>query len=346
MASYCAKYLPKYLKSLDEYKRGQFEEALKKLFLKFDESLLTPESQKELSDIRDMVSKNNSVKAADDQKNPAEAAIEEEEDMEEDDIVYEEGEKVGGATYQSETDALYDEACMPIEEVLKRYSSTECKVRKALRKKGVIKPGPSPMITAPGSSSTTTCIETRRNLLAEEDGITPKKPLDFAKQEELDINEIKQNSHPEGDLSTIPHDPQEYDEASNLGDVNDSQRSTSACDQSSLHTSEVLSKSLVTTSTSILESTTTSAAASHSTVTTSTIKTVVTNTGLAVPTNAVNLPDTPSKLKLNKEEIKLSPIQNKSMSSSSLLIDADNSSDAHHIKDQVSVWPMLYNAAL
>ncbi len=206
MASYCAKYLPNYLKSLDEYKRGEFEDALKKLFLKFDESLLSPESQKELSEIRDMVSKNNSIKEGGEEKKDD---AKEENDMEED-VEYEDEEKVGSATYQSETDALYDEACMPLEEVLKRYSSTECKVRKALRKKGVIKPGPSPMITAPGSSSIT-CIETRRNLLAED--ATPKKPVDFAKQEELDINEIKQNSH---EVCSLPHDPQEYDEASNL----------------------------------------------------------------------------------------------------------------------------------
>jgi hypothetical protein len=45
----------------------------------------------------------------------------------------------------------------------------------------------------------------------------PEKPVDFAKQEELDINEIKQNSNlPETNVSVQPHDPQEYDEASNL----------------------------------------------------------------------------------------------------------------------------------
>jgi hypothetical protein len=106
------------------------------------------------------------------------------------------------------------------------------------------------------------------------------------------------------------------------GDVTDSQRSTSVCDQSSLHTSEVLSKSLVATSSSILESTT---SALHSTVTTTTttttvIKTAVSHAGLS---NTAAETNTPSKLKLNKEEIKLSPIQKKSMSSSSLLADAE-----------------------
>jgi hypothetical protein len=208
---------------MDEYQSGKFEEALRKLFLKFDESLLTPESQKELACLREMVSNNSLVaENIDDGKKIAGEADDEEEDDDDEVVEYVEGGKP--VLYQSETDALYDEACMPIEEVLKRYTSTESKMRQKLRKKGVIKPNPSPMIQAPGGSTTTSVKDgdLRRNLLADEEMgpaavSAPEKPVDFAKQEELDINEIKRNSNlPETNVSVQPHDPQEYDEASNL----------------------------------------------------------------------------------------------------------------------------------
>ena len=211
MAAYCAKYLPTYLRQIDEYKAGHFEEALKKLFLKFDESLLSQEAQKELMSLREMVSGHNSIKNED---GTTDKQAERDKIYDDNEVEYEEEEE----HVESETAALYDEACMPIEEVLKRYTNTECKVRKALRKKGMIKPGPSPMINAPGSSSSATAAASLipgTPKASTNSAVANGKPIDFAKQEELDINEIKQNSH--GEVTATPgHDPQDYDEASNL----------------------------------------------------------------------------------------------------------------------------------
>jgi hypothetical protein len=177
VAAYCAKYLPAFLKTLDEYKRNDLKEALEKLFLKFDESLLSVEAQKELTNMRDACSKNGSIKADDDndenddeeQSNDNEVDDDECEEKIDDADELKENEKSGksvttGASNTAGEDddvakeaaALYDEACMPLEEVLKRYSNTEKKMKKALGKNKInnnLKPGLSPMITAPGSTA-------------------------------------------------------------------------------------------------------------------------------------------------------------------------------------------------
>jgi hypothetical protein len=203
VAAYCAKYLPHFFKNLEEYKNGNYEEALKKLFLKFDESLLTPEAQKELQCLRDTVTANGSMKDEQEEGNEIKGVEEEgDEDNEEEE---EENAEIEAAK-------LYDEACMPLEEVLKRYASTECKVKKALKKKGLIKAGPSPMIAS--RTTNKTASETGQSAQTNEAKVEePVVAADFAEQEELDIDEIKRNSKTV--IATNAHE-QDYDEASNL----------------------------------------------------------------------------------------------------------------------------------
>jgi hypothetical protein len=96
-------------------------------------------------------------------------------------------------------------------------------MKKSFKKNG-LKPGMSPMITAPGSSR-----NAKKNLstLAADAAVAtaasdeqPKSAQDFNKQEELDIKEIKKNGNNEdtnengnGAISSAEH---EFDEASNL----------------------------------------------------------------------------------------------------------------------------------
>lgn len=243
------------MKHLDEFLSGNYEEALKKVFLKFDESLLTPEAQKELKDLREINSRKTSIKDDEEEAkvdDVKEAGQGDEEETPPDD-------------YASEAAKLYDEATMPLEEVLKRYSNTENKIKKALRKKGVLKPGPSPCVTAAASSR------------------LKDKPIssaaEFQEQEEIDINEIKKNS--KIDDESLNHE-QDYDEASNLGEISESQKSTSSIQHQS--------KSVV-----------------------------VAQSTVEITTEAVSCSS--SNTKLNKEEIKLSPIRKKSLSTSSLIED-------------------------
>ena len=104
---------------------------------------------------------------------------------------------------------------MPLEEVLKRYSNTEQKVKKALKKKVILKPGPSPMISKDSSKGSSS-----RKHLAEQK-LPNQTAVDFQKQEEIDINEIKFNSggciaNGSSALSTSNNHEQDFDEASNL----------------------------------------------------------------------------------------------------------------------------------
>lgn len=43
VAEYCSKYLPDFLKKIEKYSKGEFEEALKQAFLDFDATLTTTE---------------------------------------------------------------------------------------------------------------------------------------------------------------------------------------------------------------------------------------------------------------------------------------------------------------
>jgi hypothetical protein len=221
VAQYCAKYLPDYLKNLDEYKKGNLEEALRALFLKFDESLLGPDAEKELKDLQEKCSGENSIQQDQNEENTNDTE-ETEEENENGNTDKKNTNKTEDKEYSHEIDALYDEACMPIEEVLKRYSSAEKKVRKSFKKNG-LKPGMSPMITAPGSSKNARKNQAESALAVAASDEQPKSAQDFNKQEELDIKEIKKNGNNEhneennenanGAISNAEH---EFDEASNL----------------------------------------------------------------------------------------------------------------------------------
>lgn len=301
MAKYCAKYLPEYLKNLEEYANGNLEEALKNVFLKFDESLLSPEAQKTLKELKDLVSQKNSVKA---NKSDNEEE-EEEEDEEEEDA----GEEVGEddakdeKEYASEADQLYDEATMPIEEVLKRYSNTQYRMKKALRKKKFAESQAEQSTSASSSGSKSA----KKKPLAEDldnndsSSSSKAKPVDFQKQEELDINEIKKNSSGETVTSsnaTNNHD-QDYDEASNLCDITENSQKSSMND------------------TTLTTAVNTNSAGSSSVEAAASEKTEPSTNGDSSDHR---------KVKLNKDELKLSPIRKKSLSSSSLIDDPSESS--------------------
>jgi protein phosphatase 1G len=219
VAKYCAKYLPEYLKTIDEYLKGDYPEALKKLFLEFDASLLTPEALKELMKLREDLSQKSSVKSSPTKKETKTEDIKEEEEEEEEETATtdKEPQSKDEKDYKNEADALYDEATMPLSEVLKRYSSAETKVRNALANKGIL----SPVIHAAGSSKALSNLKRRRE--TEDDAFKQQdtKPADFKEQEELDIKEIKEEAT-NGPIDTStntsqpnPHE-QDYDEASNL----------------------------------------------------------------------------------------------------------------------------------
>lgn len=114
------------------------------------------------------------------------------------------------------------------------------------------------------------------------------------------------------------------------GDVTDSQRSTSVCDQSSIQSNDTLSKSQLVnsstlesvSSTTVTKTTTVSIGGEQVVSTASVTKTTNKHILLAVDETS---PDTPSKLKMNQEEIKLSPIQKKSLNYSSIIENSQNS---------------------
>lgn len=328
VAVYCSKYLPEMLKSLPEYKSGDLVEALKTVFLKFDESLLSEQAQKELRELRDLTSKKTSICREDGEKEEEEEEVtkkksdakkkeprEGEEDAEDD------GEETK-VKYANEADQLYDEATMPIEEVLKRYSKAENKMKKILKESvagsgSAVKFGLSPMLSAAGSSklkrgsekdvtSTTSTTATA----AAAAPLHPSSTADFQKQEEIDISEIKKNSaNPADDqhLST-----QDIDEASNLCDMTDSQKSILANESATQLPCTSTSTDLTKAQNTASEPASAEAAA---------VSAPISAIPAALKVDTAQQVVTPSKTKLNKEELKLSPIRKKSASSSSLLDD-------------------------
>lgn len=141
-------------------------------------------------------------------------AISHEKDDEEEDVDGEAGATNGDERKKSETELLYDEATMPLEEVLKRYKRGETRTKRALEK-----------ANKQSSSSQQACGSAQ----ADDDTTAAKKPLktsdDFQKQEEIDMDEIKKNSAndsaaaaatPTADNSSNNNHEQDYDEASNL----------------------------------------------------------------------------------------------------------------------------------
>ena len=110
MATYCSKYLPGLLKSLDDYKNGNIEEALKKAFLKIDEQLITEEAKKELNFL---------------------AGNSESEDKKKKEATEDETKVEGGGESEdegNEVEKLYDEATMPLYEVFNRHSQAQLNV--------------------------------------------------------------------------------------------------------------------------------------------------------------------------------------------------------------------------
>lgn len=59
VAKFSAKYFGKEFKSTKEYSEGNFEEALRKTFMKIDELLVTPEAQKELKTLKETDNEDN-----------------------------------------------------------------------------------------------------------------------------------------------------------------------------------------------------------------------------------------------------------------------------------------------
>ncbi|XP_018329464.1 probable protein phosphatase CG10417 isoform X2 [Agrilus planipennis] len=88
VASYTSLKLPQYIKETEAYKKGKFEEALIDAFLDFDATLTLPEVIDELKKISD------------------ERKVQRDDDEEEEDV-----------------SSLYEEASMPIEKVIERYTA-------------------------------------------------------------------------------------------------------------------------------------------------------------------------------------------------------------------------------
>lgn len=318
VAAYCAKYLPQFLKTLDEYKTNNIEEALKQLFLKFDESLLGEEVLKELAQIRDpdnedeeesihseVEDKSQSVESKSDTGAENGSISDSEATEQKSSGKSESTAAADGDNIASETAALYDEACMPLEDVLKRYSNTEKKMKKVLDKnkrkdlKNANTAHLSPMISAAGSS--------KRTLKAQD--VTPpaKSAAELDKQEEIDITEIKKNGHGELNGSSEANCELDFDEASNLCDLTDSQKDGEASVETK---SELKSEELP----SVQEDTITSNKVNAEADSTNQLN--------PLPQNGIDTPSAKQRHKLRQEEIKLSPIRNKSMSSSSLCDDS------------------------
>lgn len=131
MAEYCSLKLPEFLKELETFKSGNFEQALKEAFIGFDATLL---DDKVIEELRQMARKNPDY---------------EESDMDDDDETAE------------EIISLHQEATMPLQEVLEKYKGNTdaiAKIQTVQRLMGMTpkqegeSPGPSSS-SAGGSSS-------------------------------------------------------------------------------------------------------------------------------------------------------------------------------------------------
>ncbi|KAK7864745.1 hypothetical protein R5R35_012254 [Gryllus longicercus] len=125
VAQYCSENLPQYLKECISYKSGEYTKALKEAFLGFDATLVDPKVVKVL---------NNIVKSADEE-------VEESENQN------------SGSEDEENIRNLYEEAQMPLEEVMAKYQTDG--LNPALKK---LKGGtpPSPYLVAKQSSKTKT----------------------------------------------------------------------------------------------------------------------------------------------------------------------------------------------
>ena len=123
VAEYCSQKLPQFLKQLESFKAGNYEQALKDAFIKFDATLL---EEKIIEELRHLARKNPDY---------------EDSDMDEDDET------------EEEINNLHQEATMPLNEVLDKYKGNSEKIAKIQtvqmlmnmipKKKEVEKGGPS-----------------------------------------------------------------------------------------------------------------------------------------------------------------------------------------------------------
>ncbi len=157
------------LKTLDEYKTGNIEEALRKAFLKFDALLISEEARKELNLIAgnsepnsDNEDKNVEKKKQDEQTEGAKVESEEEDNE------------------RNEVEKLYDEATMPLMDVLKRYTKTKKRVKKQLNANRV-KLGLEPLKTNEGEES--------NDAVSETEGSSSKKVEEDGEKDEEDEDE-------------------------------------------------------------------------------------------------------------------------------------------------------------
>ncbi|XP_076368076.1 protein phosphatase 1G [Tachypleus tridentatus] len=114
VAKYCSMHFPEYLRSVPEYSNGNIAHALEDAFLKFDATLTEPEVVSELKHI---------------------AGVSDASDSEPDD-----------------TEALHEEAVMPLEDLLARYKSLPLRLTPQIKRISHDKPR-SPMLRAKKSSS-------------------------------------------------------------------------------------------------------------------------------------------------------------------------------------------------
>lgn len=115
---YTSERLPDFLKSLDSYKNGNIEKALEEAFLKFDATLLTDDVNSELKRKRNIEKRKHERRQRrkwEKRKQRMAEKIEEEGKNEEPDT----------CKIEESVSNLYEEATMPIEQVIEKYKSGE-----------------------------------------------------------------------------------------------------------------------------------------------------------------------------------------------------------------------------
>jgi len=116
VAEYCSKNLPEFIKQVENYKNGNYEQALKDAFLEFDATLATPEV---IEVLKKIASGKDETKSGSDEED-------------------------GSDSEEEEMNNLVQEASMPLDEVMAKYRSAG----PLGRLKGEGKPPVSPMLRA------------------------------------------------------------------------------------------------------------------------------------------------------------------------------------------------------
>ena len=110
IALYCSRYLPEFLKKIDSYREGRFEDALKEGFLQFDSLLLESNVKKVLQKLANADNDDEDDAQAHDTVLPSNSTSEDHHNDE---------------FNRQEAQLLKQEAELPIEELLKRYNGQE-----------------------------------------------------------------------------------------------------------------------------------------------------------------------------------------------------------------------------